>query len=106
KTPKWATGGPVVSITRPATELSIVCRGAVVPAGAHADRGWQCLRVEGPLPLSMGGVAAGFTAILARAGLPAFVISTFATDYVLTKGDRIEAATQALQAAGHSVQRA
>ena len=105
-TPRWAKGGPLVSVTRTESELSIVCREAVVPAGTHADRGWQCLRVEGPMPLTMVGVAAEFTKILAKAGISVFIVATFDTDYVLVKGDRIEAATKALQSAGHSVKRA
>jgi len=106
KTPRWATGGPLVSITRTESELSIVCREAVVPAGTHADRGWQCLRLEGPMPLTMVGVAAEFSSILAKVGISVFIVATFDTDYVLIKGDRIDAATKALKSAGHSVQRA
>ena len=106
KTPRWATGGPLLSVTRTESELSIVCREALVPAGKHADRGWQCLRVEGAMPLTMVGVAAEFTSILAKAGISVFVLSTFDTDYVLVKGDRIDSATKALQAAGHTVRRA
>ena len=67
--PEWATGGPFVSITRTADELSIVCREASVPAGTHADRGWRCLKLEGPIPLDTIGVAAGFTSVLAKAGV-------------------------------------
>ena len=106
KTPRWATGGPLVSVTRTESELSIVCREALVPAGTHADRGWQCLRVEGPMPLTMVGVAAEFTSVLAKAGISVFVLSTFDTDYVLVKGDKMPAATKALEAAGHTVRRA
>ena len=106
KTPRWASGGPLVSITRSESELSIVCREAVVPAGTHADRGWQCLKVEGPMPLTLVGVAAEFTSILSKAGISVFVVSTFDTDYVLVKGDKIDAATKALKAGGHTVKRA
>jgi hypothetical protein len=101
-TPKWPSG-EFVSITRAADELSIVCRESSVPAGTHADRGWQCLRLEGPIPLSTTGVAAEFASILSKAGISIFIISTFDTDYLLMKGDRIDLATDALQAAGHSV---
>ena len=104
--PRWATGGPLISITRTESELSIVCREAVVPAGTHADRGWQCLRVEGPMPLNMVGVAAEFSSILAKAGISVFIVSTFDTDYVLIKGDKVESATKALKSAGHTVRRA
>jgi hypothetical protein len=92
-------------MTRTESELSIVCRETSVPAGTHADRGWQCLRVEGPIPLNTVGIAAEFTSVLAKANVSVFPVATYETDYVLVKGDRIEAAIDALQAAGHSVRR-
>jgi len=102
--PKWAGGG-VVSITRTSDELSIVCREAAVPAGSHADRGWQCLKLEGPIPLTTVGIAAEFTSLLAKAGVSVFLISTFDTDYLLVKGDALEKAADALRSGGHSVRR-
>ena len=102
QTPKW-TSGEFVSITRTADELSIVCREDALPAGTHADRGWQCLKLEGPISLNTTGVAAEFASILARTGISIFIVSTFDTDYVLVKGDSLDRATDALQAAGHSV---
>jgi hypothetical protein len=102
--PRWVAGD-FMSITRTPDELSIVCRESAVPAGTQADRGWQCLKLEGPIPLNTIGVAAGFTALLARAGVSVFVISTFDTDYVLVKGDRFEQAADALHGGGHSVRR-
>jgi hypothetical protein len=103
--PEWTAGGPFVSITRTASELSIVCLERVVPAGTHADRGWQCLRVDGPIPLNTVGVSAEFSTVLARASVSLMPIATYETDYVFVKGDRIAAAIDALQRAGHSVRR-
>jgi len=103
--PRWVAGGPFVSITRTSDELSIVCREAAIPAGTHADRGWQCLKLEGPIPLSTVGVAAEFTTILAKAGVSVFPIATYDTDYVLLKGDSLARAEDALRSAGHSVRR-
>jgi len=103
--PGWAEGGPFVSMTRTQSELSVVCRERSVPAGSHADRGWQCLRVEGPIPLKTVGIAAEFSSVLARVGVSIFPIATYETDYVLVKGDQIEIAVDALRTAGHSVRR-
>jgi hypothetical protein len=103
KIPTWAASGPFVSITRTADELSIVCPEAAVPAGTQADRGWQCLKLDGPIPLNTVGVAAEFTTILARAGISVFPIATYDTDYVLVHGDAAEGAIYALRNAGHSV---
>ena len=102
--PKW-TAGQFVSITRTADELSIVCSETAVPVGSQADRGWQCLKLEGPIPLKTVGVASEFTSLLAKAGVSVFLISTFDTDYLLVKGDAFEKAADALRGGGHSVRR-
>jgi hypothetical protein len=103
-TPRWPAG-EFVSITRTADELSIVCKESAVPVGSHADRGWQCLKLEGPMPLTTVGVAAQFTSVFAKAGVSVFLVSTFDTDYVLVKGDALDRAADALRGGGHSVRR-
>ncbi|HLJ73398.1 MAG TPA: ACT domain-containing protein [Thermoanaerobaculia bacterium] len=97
--------GDFFSITRTAEETSIVCRESRVRAGMHADRGWQCLKVEGPIPLKTVGVMADLATALASAGVSIFPIATYATDYIFIKGDHVAAASDALRAAGHSVRR-
>jgi uncharacterized protein len=85
--PRWASGD-FVSITRTPDEVSVVCHESAVPAGSHADRGWECLKLEGPIPLKTVGIASELTTLLAKAGVSVFLISTFDTDYVLVKGRR------------------
>lgn len=101
--PAWAAAGSFVSITRTLDELSIVCRGEHVPDGVRCEPGWRCLRVAGPLDFTLAGVLASLLAPLADAGIPVFVVSTFDTDYLLVKEDRLDAAVNVLQSAGHSV---
>ena len=43
----------LVSITRTADELSIVCAADAAPAHAQCEKGWRALKVHGPLPFSM-----------------------------------------------------
>jgi hypothetical protein len=100
--PHWATG-EVVSITRTADELSIVCSSHNAPEEVRQESGWRCLRVVGPLDLSLVGVIASLTAALAAANISVFVISTFDTDYLLVKEPDLEAAIESLRAAGHKV---
>ena len=69
--------------------------------GTPVERGWVALKLEGPFPLSMTGVLASFVQPLALAQIPVFAISTFDTDYVLIKRERLEQAVGALAAAGH-----
>src|SRR6185312_269411 len=84
--PDWATAGDVFSVTRTADELSVVCRQEAVPAGAHGETDWRCLRVAGTMPFTQVGVLASLTAPVARAGVGVFAFSTFDTDYLLVKG--------------------
>jgi len=104
--PQWASGtkARLLSVTRTAHELSIVCDDDWVPPNVgHIERGWQAFRIRGPIPFEEVGVIAGATEPLAAAGLTVFVISTFNTDYVLVQEARVEAASAALKAAGFEV---
>jgi hypothetical protein len=100
--PPWAQQSTdFVSITRTRDELSIVCVDGAVPQTAVAERGLALLRVEGPLNLGEVGVLSSFAAPLAAAGISLFTISTFDTDYILVKAERLDDACAALAAAGH-----
>lgn len=50
---------------------------------------------------SLIGVIAIISAILADNGIGIFVVSTFNTDYILTKSDRFEEALRLLSTAGY-----
>jgi len=97
--PDWARGA-FVSITRTDEELSIICDELAVPADTRAERGWTCMKVLGPLPFEMVGLAAAITAPLAEAGVSVLIVGTFDTDYVLVKEELSAKAISALEAAG------
>jgi uncharacterized protein len=101
--PPALLGAAWVSITRTATELSIVCAEDLAPAGGLCERGFRCLVVEGPLPFSAVGILAGVAAPLAAAGIPILAVATYDTDYVLVRAERLHDAREALSAAGHEV---
>jgi hypothetical protein len=100
--PEWA-GGPFVSITRTTDELSIVCAQQGVPEDVRAERGWRCLRVVGTLDLSMVGVIARLTNVLAEAGISVFVVSSFDTDFVLLREANVNSAVQVLRQSGYVI---
>lgn len=100
--PHWVSGA-FTSVTRTPDELSIVCDGAAVPAEVKAERGWRGLRVEGPLPFELTGIAAALVVPLAEARISVFVLATFDTDYLLVKDDMFENAVAVLRAAGHEI---
>lgn len=95
--------GPVASVTRTAAELSVVCAEAAVPDGVRSETGWRAFRVRGPLPFHLTGVLARLAAPLAEAGVPLFALSTFDTDVILVRDDRLRDAREALRTAGHAV---
>jgi hypothetical protein len=99
--PEWATSSKFFSITRSADELSVVCDETRVPVGTQAEGGWACIHLHGPFPFQMTGVLAAILNPLAATEIGIFAVSTFDTDYILIKSDKVQAAEQALRAAGH-----
>ena len=102
--PEWVIKGVLYSITRTGEELSLVCCESNVPGSVNCERGWRCFKVKGPLDFSLTGIMASISGALARAGISLFPISTFDTDYFLIKGEKIDAAIQALKDDGHRVE--
>jgi len=100
--PSWPSG-TFVSITRTPDELSIVCDESSVPDDVRAERDWRALRVEGPIPFEVTGVAAGICLPLAAAGISVFLVATFDTDYLLVKAEAYGRAVDALRASGIAV---
>jgi hypothetical protein len=68
-----------------------------------AHRGYRALRVEGPLPLELVGIAAAIAGALAAAEVPIIPIGTYDTDYVLVRQEVLSRAIAALEGAGHRV---
>ena len=68
--------------------------------------GFRAFEVVGPLDFSLVGVLAGYLTPLARAAIPVFVLSTFDTDWILVRQERLEAAVAALEQAGIEISRA
>lgn len=101
--PAWLPARGFFSLTRTGDQLSVVCEEACVPAAAHSERGWTCLKVQGPLDFSEVGVLASLAAPLAEAGISIFVISTFDTDHLLVKEKDLAGACAVLAAAGHTI---
>jgi uncharacterized protein len=105
--PAWAAAEPAAdagalhAIVRTAAEVTVVCPADRVPRDVRAERGWRALAVEGPLDLALTGVLAALLEPLARAGIPIFAVSTYDTDHVLVRAQRLDEAVAALSAAGH-----
>ena len=95
--PSWAIdGGDFFSITRTQDELSVVCLEDKVPQGLKVERGWRCLKVEGPLDFGLTGILSSLAKPLAEAKISIFAISTFDTDYIMVKKENLQRAVEVL----------
>ena len=87
-------------------EISLVCRTESVPQDTAArEDGWRAFRIQGELDFSLLGILAGISAVLAENKIGIFVVSTYNTDYVLTKADDFERALGLLESRGYGIAR-
>ncbi len=85
-------------------ERSLVCEEGDVPANAlERSDGWRAFRVAGVLDFSLVGVLANLSALLAQSGVGIFAVSTYNTDYILTREGDYTRALEALARGGHRV---
>ena len=85
-------------------ENSLVCETRYVPDNVtERDEGWKAFRIRGVLDFSLIGILARISALLAEAGIGIFAVSTYNTDYILTKEENFARALDVLAAAGYTV---
>lgn len=85
-------------------EKSLVCLTGDVPANVlERNDGWKAFRIEGLLDFALVGILAEISALLAAHGIGIFALSTFNTDYILTKKENYQKALNSLKAAGHEI---
>lgn len=104
RVPAWADAPPFACVTRTPDELSVLCPEGRVPAGVLAERGWRLLGLKGPFGFGETGILASLLDPLAAAGVGILALSTYDTDWLLVKEDRLEEALAALRGAGHAVE--
>ncbi len=97
-------GSEPLFVGRTGDEISVVCPTDSVPANVlKRDDGWRAFRISGQLEFSMVGVLAGISSVLADAGIPIFVVSTYDTDYILIKAERFGESLHILRDSGYEV---
>lgn len=85
-------------------ENSLVCLTKDVPANAaEIDDGWKAFRIQGILDFSLIGILSKISGILAENEIGIFAVSTFNTDYILTKKENYEKALEVLSHAGYQI---
>lgn len=83
-------------------ENSLVCLTADVPDNAIArEDGWMAFRLHGVLDFSLIGILSKITGILAENRIGIFAVSTYNTDYILTKREDFGKALDVLRTAGY-----
>jgi len=92
----WSS--PFLSITKHDTELSIVCASSISLESNQVESDWRAMQVVGPLDFGLTGILAKIATILADANISIFAISTYDTDYILVKADRLADAKAVLSA--------
>lgn len=85
-------------------ENSVVCPTADVPKNTtDRDDGWRAFRIIGKLDFSLIGILAKIADILAKNNIGLFAISTYNTDYILTKEKNFDEAIKLLDKNGYRV---
>jgi len=88
------------ALTRTDDEVSLVVNEAAIQPEWQAEPGWRGLKVLGPLDFSLVGILSSLAAPLVESGISIFAISTYDTDYLLVKAEKLSSALAALREAG------
>lgn len=85
-------------------ELSLVCSTNLIPKNAiECDNGWKAFRIQGVLDFSLIGILSKISALLADNEIGIFAVSTYNTDYILTKEENFDKAIKTLEHNGYVI---
>lgn len=91
-------------ISKTDKEKSLVCITDDVPLNViERDDGWRAFRIEGTLDFSLIGILSKISSLLAEHKVGIFAVSTYNTDYILTKSENFDKALEVLYSAGYEV---
>lgn len=83
-------------------ELSLVCTTEHAPESTmEREDGWKGFRIEGVLDFSLVGILSKISGLLAGNDIGIFAVSTYNTDYILTKEENFDSALKVLKDAGY-----
>ncbi len=85
-------------------EYSLVCITENIPDHVlEHDDGWKAFRIQGILDFSLIGILSKISTLLAENNIGIFAVSTYNTDYILTKKENFSKALDVLSNAGYRV---
>lgn len=87
----------IYSITKTDEELSIVVKNYVNIKSDIIEDDWRIIKIVGTLDFSLIGILSKISTILANAKISIFALSTYNTDYILVKDDKIKQAIKVLE---------
>ena len=89
-------------ISKTDEELSLVCSTSLVPKNTiECDNGWKAFRIQGVLDFSLIGILSRISSLLAENHIGIFAVSTFNTDYILTKEENFQKSIKVLESNGY-----
>ena len=85
-------------------ENSLVCITENVPDNVvQREDGWKAFRIQAVLDFSLIGILAKISTLLAENNIGIFAVSTYNTDYILTKKENYLKALEVLSCAGYKI---
>ncbi len=100
--PKEIFGEKIYSITKTEEELSIVVKSNLNISNGIIEDNWNMIKIMGTLDFALIGILSKITSILANANISIFALSTYNTDYILLKSDKLEKAIEVLKENGYT----
>jgi hypothetical protein len=93
------------AVIHTAEETTVVCGEQSLPETGllSVEKGWRAMKVAGVLEFELVGILAALLDPLAKAGVSVFTLSTYSTDMILIKEERLDEAVKALKKAGHQI---
>ncbi len=94
-----------VFLSKTDEEISLVCITEHAPKHTlEREEGWKALRIQGQMEFSLVGVLAKLTGVIAKENIGVFAVSTYNTDYILTKSEDFEKAVLSLRQNGYVIE--
>jgi hypothetical protein len=96
--PGWVYLSDFYSITKTKDELSVIAiQTDSISEKITCSKDWRILKVDGPLDFSLIGIIADISIILKEKKISIFTISTYDTDYILVKQNKLNIGIKALR---------